>query len=72
MIATNGATQEIELPFFCGCTDEELLAAVAAVGFVSARIVVFSVLKKLKYVIEKINNCPSDEPPLGDSTIVQF
>jgi hypothetical protein len=42
MIHTNGATQEIELPDFFGCTDdEELLAAGAAVGLVSAMIVCF-------------------------------
>src|SRR5882757_2723153 len=32
MIHTVGATHEIELPFLFGCTDVELLAAVAAVG----------------------------------------
>ena len=41
IIHTVGATQEIELPFFFGCTDEVLLAAVTAVGFVSAKIVCF-------------------------------
>jgi hypothetical protein len=42
MIQTVGATQEIELPFLFGCTDDvEVLAAVAAVGFVSAMIVCF-------------------------------
>ncbi|HXD79117.1 MAG TPA: hypothetical protein VN616_14970 [Puia sp.] len=41
---TTGAIQEIELPFRFGCTDVELLAAGAAVGFVvPAMIVVFSV-----------------------------
>jgi hypothetical protein len=38
MIHTNGATQEIALLFFFGCTDVE---AFAAVGFVSAMIVCF-------------------------------
>jgi hypothetical protein len=41
MIQTNGATHEMALLFFVGCTDVELLAAVVAVGFVSAMIVCF-------------------------------
>ena len=37
---TTGATQEIELPFRFGCTDVELLAAGAAVGFVVPAMIV--------------------------------
>jgi hypothetical protein len=35
-----GASQEIELPFRFGCTDVELLAAGAAVGFVVPAMIV--------------------------------
>ena len=41
MIHTKGASQEMELPFRFGCTDEEvLLAAGAAVGFVVPAMIV--------------------------------